>query len=246
MNQIKILIVEDELIIAEDLKDILESLDYEVCGIAISAREALQLLEEHAPDIALLDIQIKGGKDGIDLANDINEQFKIPFIFLSSHADAATLERAKQVKPYGYLVKPFQEKDIHTTVEMALSNFAGTNTNLHKSETDHNPGFVLNDSLFVRNNSMLVKLKFNDIMYLEADANYSNIFANGKKYVIRSTLKELEQKLESHHFSRIHKSFLINLNAIDAIEAHSVHVGGQEIPISRTQHSWLLNHINTI
>ncbi len=244
MSKIKILIVEDELIIAEDLKDILESLDYEVCGIAISAREALQLLEEHAPDIALLDIQIKGGKDGIELANDINEQFKIPFIFLSSHADAATLERAKQVKPFGYLVKPFQEKDIHTTVEMALNNFAETNN--HKVESDHNPGFVLNDSLFVRNNSMLVKLKFNDILYLEADANYTNIFANNKKYVLRSTLKELEQKLEGHHFSRIHKSFLINLNAIDAIEAHSVHVGGQEIPISRTQHSWLLNQINTI
>lgn len=244
MSKVKILIVEDELIIAEDLKDILESLDYEVCGIAITARESLQLLEEHAPDIALLDIQIKGGKDGIELANDINEQFKIPFIFLSSHADAATLERAKKVRPYGYLVKPFQEKDIHTTIEMALNNFSGkSNTTITK---DNNPGFILNDSLFVRNNSMLVKLKFTDIMYLEADSNYTNIFASNKKYVIRSTLKELEHKLEGHSFSRIHKSFLINLNAIDAIEAQSVHVGGKEIPISRTQHSWLLNQINTL
>ncbi len=244
MSKVKILIVEDELIIAEDLKDILESLDYEVCGIAISAREALQLLEEHAPDLALLDIQIKGGKDGIELANEINMQFKIPFIFLSSHADASTLERAKKVRPFGYLVKPFQEKDIHTTIEMALNNFAIANNS--KATAEINPGFVLNDSLFVRNNSMLVKLKFSDILYLEADANYSNIFAKDKKYVIRSTLKDLEAKLEGHHFSRIHKSFLINLNAIDAIEAHSVHVGGQEIPISRTQHSWLLNQITTL
>ena len=244
MSKVKILIVEDELIIAEDLKDILESLDYEVCGIAITARESLQLLEEHAPDIALLDIQIKGGKDGIELANDINEQFKIPFIFLSSHADAATLDRAKKVMPYGYLVKPFQEKDIHTTIEIALNNFAVKNN--PTVTKDNNPGFVLNDSLFVRNNSMLVKLKFTDIIYLEADANYTNIFVKDKKYVIRSTLKDLEPKLEGHSFSRIHKSFLINLNAIDAIESQSVHLGGKEIPISRTQHSWLLNQINTL
>ncbi len=244
MNKVKILIVEDELIIAEDLKDILESLDYDVCGISISARESLQMLEEHAPDLALLDIQIKGGKDGIELANDINEQFKIPFIFLSSHADASTLERAKEVRPYGYLVKPFQEKDIHTTIEMALNNF--TNTSNLRALEENNPDYILNDSLFVRNNSMYVKLKFKDIIYLEADANYSNIFANDKKYVIRSTLKELETKLQGHNFSRIHKSFLINLNAIDAIDAQSVHIGNKEIPISRTQHSWLLKQINSI
>lgn len=244
MAKVKILIVEDELIIAEDLKDILQSLGYEVCGMAISAREALGLIEEHSPDLTLLDIQLKGGKDGIDLAQDIKDQFKLPFIFLTSHADSHTLERAKAVHPYGYLVKPFQEKDIHAAVEIALSNFARETT--HQVHQVHEATFILNDSFFVRSGGMLVKLKFNDILYLEADANYTNVYTREKRFVVRSVLKELESKLGNYNFSRIHKSYVINLGAIDAIDAQAVHIGGKEIPISRSQHSWLLNNIKTL
>ncbi len=243
LAKVKILIVEDELIIAEDLKDILEILGYEVCGLAISAREALALMEEHAPDLALLDIQLKGGKDGIDLAQDIKSQFKLPFIFLTSHADRHTLDRAKAVHPYGYLVKPFQEKDIHASVEIALSNFAQESNQMQQP---HDATFVLNDSFFIRAGGMLMKLKFNDIMYLEADANYTNVYTRGKRFVVRSVLKELEQKLVSYNFSRIHKSYVINLDAIDAIDSQAVHIGTKEIPISRSQHSWLLSHIKTL
>lgn len=242
MSEVSILIVEDELIIAEDLKDILEGLGYHVCGLAISAREALVLLEEHSPDLALLDIQLKGGKDGVDLAQDIREQFKLPFIFLTSHADPKTLQRAKEVRPYGYLLKPFQDKDIHVAVEMALNNFAAEQQAQPSGDAD----FILNDSLFVRANGMLVKLKFQDIQYLEADANYTSIYAGEKRYVVRSILKELEKKLAPYSFARVHKSYLINLNAIDAIDTQAVFIGGKEIPISRSQHAWLLNQIKTI
>jgi DNA-binding LytR/AlgR family response regulator len=243
MNKIKILIVEDELIIAEDLKDILEGLGYEVCGIAISAREALIFLEEKAPDLALLDIQIKGGRDGIALAEEINEQFHIPFIMLTSHADSKTLTRVKEVHPYGYLVKPFQEKEIRATIEIALANFSKENDKSAK-KVDINE-FVLNDSLFVRTNGMLVKLKLSEITYLEADANYTNVYTQHKKFVIRAILKELEQKLDERFFVRIHKSYMINLSAIEALESHAVHISGKEIPISRNQYSWLINKVNT-
>ncbi|PZX47575.1 LytR/AlgR family response regulator transcription factor [Algoriphagus chordae] len=244
MNRPRILIVEDELIIAEDLKDILESLDYEVCGIATSAREAMQFLEEQPIDLALLDIKIKGGKDGIALAADIREQYRIPFVFLTSHVDTATLARAKETHPYGYLVKPFHEKDIHACLEVALSNYAAEN---EKKETQEEAtGMMLSDSLFVRNNGMLVKVKFNDIIYFEADGNYSQVYTRDKKYVIRAILKDLEVKLNPNQFARIHKSFLINLEAIDAIDNQSVHISGKEIPISRSQHSWLVNQIKTL
>jgi DNA-binding LytR/AlgR family response regulator len=244
LGKVNILIVEDELIIAEDLKDILQSLGYEVCGLAISAREAMVHIEEHAPDLALLDIQLKGGKDGIDLAEDIKPQFKLPFIFLTSHADSHTLDRAKKVHPYGYLVKPFQEKDIHAAVEIALSNFARESNN--QNHQAHEATFVLNDSFFIRAGGMLVKLRFNDIIYLEADANYTNVYTREKRFVVRSVLKELEQKLVNYNFSRIHKSYVINLDAIDAIDSEAVHIGAKEIPISRSQHSWLLSHIKTL
>ncbi|PSL07340.1 LytR/AlgR family response regulator transcription factor [Cecembia rubra] len=244
MSRIKILIVEDELVIAEDLKDVLEDLGYEVCGIAISAREALAMIEEKLPDIALLDIQIKGGKDGIDLAAEINEQYHLPFIMLTSHADLQTINRAKEVNPYGYLVKPFNEKEILAGIELALSNFAKRHS---KKENQESPeDFVLKDSLFIRTNGMLVKLKLQDITYLEADANYTQVHTKDRKFVIRSTLKELEVKLDANRFVRVHKSFLINLEEIEGIQAESVHIAGKEIPISRNQYSWLLHQIKML
>ena len=243
-NKLSVLIVEDELIIAEDLRGILESLEYEVCGIALSAREAMVLLEEHAPDLALLNIEIKGGKDGIELAAQIREQYKLPYIFLTSYADRATLQRAKEVYPYGYLVKPFLEQDIHAAIEVALNNFAREN---ESTEPTSGKDLALQDSLFVKNGGVLVKVRYQDITYLEADANYTNIFTSGKKkFVVRSILKELEQKLNQYNFTRIHKSYLINLDAIDAIDTHTVHVGDQAIPISRSQHNWLLSRISTL
>ncbi|MBN3582791.1 LytTR family transcriptional regulator DNA-binding domain-containing protein [Algoriphagus aestuarii] len=243
MSKVNILIVEDELIIAEDLKDILEELGYHVSGIAISAREALQILEEKPIDIALLDIKIKGGKDGIELGNEIRENHRIPFVFLTSHVDTDTLTRAKETYPYGYLVKPFNEREIHATIEVALSNFASESPKKEsQSEKDE---FVLKDSFFIRSNGRLVKLKLSEIIYLEADANYTQVYTEEKKFVVRSTLKDLEQKLNPNQFARIHKSYLINLEAIEAIDTQSIHIGGKEIPISRSQHSWLINKIQT-
>ena len=232
------------MIIAEDLSEILEILGYEVVGIAISAREALQLIEEHNPSLAMLDIQLKGGMDGIDLAQEIRDHYRIPFLFLTSHADQSTILRAKEVNPYGYLLKPFEQPAIHAAVEMALANFA---KEAEHHEAEELPGdMILNDSLFVRHNGMLVKVRFEDILYMEADGNYSNIYTREKKYTLRNILKALEEKLSSFRFARIHKSYLVNLSQIDAIDSQSVIIGGKEIPISRSQHSWLLNQIRTL
>ncbi|WP_194776779.1 LytR/AlgR family response regulator transcription factor [Pararhodonellum marinum] len=244
MSKIKILIVEDELVIAEDLKDILEEMGYEVCGIAVSAREALAMIEEKSPDLALLDIHIKGGKDGIALAAEINEHYHLPFIMLTSYSDMQTLNRAKEVHPYGYLVKPYNEKDILACIEMSMANFAKEQAK--KSHEENQEDFVLKDSMFIRTNGMLVKLKLDEIIYFEADANYTQVHTKSKKYVIRSILKELEGKLDANRFVRIHKSFLINLEEIDSIQSESVQIAGKEIPISRNQYSWLLHQIRML
>lgn len=121
MNPIKILIVEDEIIIAEDMHQLLLSLGYEVLGIAHKYSVAVSLLEKIKPDIILLDITLGGSKTGIDLAHHINENYQIPFVFLTSHADAATVKKAKEVRPRAYLVKPFNKEDIYTTLEVALT-----------------------------------------------------------------------------------------------------------------------------
>lgn len=240
---IRILIVEDELIIANDLKDILESFDYHVVGIAKNYESAEKMLESEKPDIALLDIQIEGQKDGIELAQCIKNDYQIPFVFISSHTDKATLDRAKECQPNGFLVKPFEDDDVRVAVELALSNFS-KEQNLMSASPDE--GFVMNDSLFIRQKNLSVKVKYDEILYASADANYCTLHLHNKNYVLRSTLKELEQKLSDSRFFRSHKSYLINLNNLSAVHSEYVCLGDDELPIGREQQSWLMNHINKI
>ncbi|MEM9547284.1 MAG: response regulator transcription factor [Bacteroidota bacterium] len=120
MPPTKILIVEDEPAIAHDIAGILSGDGYQVCGIAHSSTKALDYLVSKSPDIALLDISIKGDKDGIEIAHIIKKKYDIPFVFLTSFADRDTIERVKETAPYGYIVKPFKERDLAPAIEVAL------------------------------------------------------------------------------------------------------------------------------
>jgi len=116
----KILIVEDEPIIAEDLSTIVQKAGYEVIGVANDGSRALDLLHSRNPDIALLDIALDSGISGLDIARIINEKYQIPFIFITSFSDKLTLEKVKDEYPDGYIVKPFKKKDILANIEIAL------------------------------------------------------------------------------------------------------------------------------
>lgn len=118
-----ILVVEDEIVIARDLQRILRRTGYHVPDVAVSAEEALWFIEEHDPDIALLDIVIEGKRDGISLARLIREEYQLPFLFITSHADRATVDRAKATRPNGYLVKPFTADEVYAATEIALANY---------------------------------------------------------------------------------------------------------------------------
>jgi PAS domain S-box-containing protein len=120
MSQCKILIVEDERITAEDLKNTLERLGYRVTGIASSAESFYKCIESEIPDLVLMDIFIKGSKDGIELASEIKKSHNIPVIYLTAFSDTNILDRAKVTGPFGYVLKPFQERELHSNIEMAL------------------------------------------------------------------------------------------------------------------------------
>jgi len=120
MDQIKIVIVEDESIVALDIKKSLRKLGYTVTGRAKSGSEAIKKVEETCPDLVLMDVGIKGDMDGIETAKRIQAEFNIPIIYLTAHSDEATLKRAKLTKPAGYLIKPFEDRELHSTITTAL------------------------------------------------------------------------------------------------------------------------------
>jgi DNA-binding NarL/FixJ family response regulator len=124
MDEIQILIVEDEPLIAANIAHYLNNHDFKVCGIAYDAEEAKLFLENGTPDAIVLDINLQSNKSGLDIAAYVNDNCPIPFVILTSYADKGTIEKAKKVKPWGYIVKPFNEDTLLASLEMAISNFA--------------------------------------------------------------------------------------------------------------------------
>lgn len=127
MSRFKILIVEDEPVIAENISIYLDNNDFEVSAIAYDSDEAMEQLKTNTPDAVILDINLESEIDGIDIAAFINKEIQLPFLFLTSYSDKNTLDRAKAVKPSGYIVKPFNEKTLLASLEIAISNFASEN-----------------------------------------------------------------------------------------------------------------------
>ena len=124
MSKMRILIVEDEPVIAEHISTYLDNHDFEVSGIAYDNHEAIEQLQSNTPDAVILDVNLGSELDGIDIGHQINERFHLPFLFLTSYSDKETIQRAKMVKPGGYIVKPFNEKTLLASLEIAISNYA--------------------------------------------------------------------------------------------------------------------------
>ncbi len=120
MAEPRILIVEDEGVIAMDIQDALVALRYQVVGIAASAEQVLNLVEKERPDVVLMDIFLRGERDGIDAAAEIKRRYDIPTVFLTAFADQKTLDRAKVTEPYGYVMKPFRQAELHAAIELAI------------------------------------------------------------------------------------------------------------------------------
>jgi len=244
-KNVRILIVEDEFVTLDLLRDYLEESGYEVSGDAMSADEAIEILEKGETDFAMLDINIKGDKNGIWIAEQIQKKYKIPFIFLTAFSDSATVKTAAGTHPYGYLVKPFTQADIYTTIEIALTNFNEQRRGHRASEhqPDSHTVLQLTDTIFVKDNLIFKKIKIKDIQYVQAYKNYLELYLAGSSQIIRSTLSDFQKTLPEDHFIQTHRSFIVNINFIAEIGSDFVVVGKTEIPISRGFKESVLNNL---
>jgi DNA-binding LytR/AlgR family response regulator len=239
-----ILIVEDEMIIAANISLQLTHLGYEVTGIIPRAEEVLPHIRLHVPDILLLDINLKGDADGIQLAHLIQKEFKIPIIYLTANSDEANFNRAKATNPYGFISKPFKKLDLQRAIELTIIRIQKEN---EKSISfDNETPFVLSDCIFVRSHNKMVKVCLNDILFIEAERNYCKIHCKDKEHLLVTTLKDLEEKLTSNNLLRIHRSFIVNLSHIDEIAMSHVVIAKKAIPLSTELKKQLLQRIQKI
>ncbi|MFK5856755.1 MAG: response regulator [Bacteroidota bacterium] len=237
---IRILIVEDEFITLETLKTVLTKMKYEISGDAMNANEAIAVLEKGETDFAILDINIKGDKDGIWLAKQIREKYQIPFIFLTAFADDSTVKRAIETEPYGYLVKPFDKVDVFTAIEVALKNFAKQGSDVTNQEKTH---IVSKDSIFIRDGYMFVKIKIEDILFIKSDKNYLEVHVPDKIHLVRAKMNDFVKSL-SDNFTQVHRSYVINTEAVERFGPGFIFINDIEIPVGANYRDELKGHFN--
>lgn len=376
MAALKIMIVEDEIIVAKDIQRILKKLGYEAFDPFANGKKALDAVEKLNPDIILLDINLKSSEiDGIQVGEQIHQHYQIPFIYLTAFSDKTTLERAKLTEPYGYIIKPFEEDDIRTAIEIAfykytkdlemqnkgnrfaaaldslevaviitdsnekvifMNKMAETLTGCLKQEalgkdisiamkncnqdtrnvfktlahsvvgeaqkkdgdaevpvsngaaeqkvavntfpilTVNNKingcAFVMtspgrhdavqetaadknlfnfleniyaNNSFFVKKDSRFVKVNFQDILWIEALDNYVIIKTSSKEqFILHSSMKDIESKLPQLNFARVHRSYIVQLEKINALEENACIIDGNRIPIGKSYKDNLMSRLN--
>ena len=238
LNPIAILIVEDEVLIAQDLKEILEEVGYNEIYKARNYQQAIELINTHNFDLILLDINLNDSKSGVDLASYLNQHYKIPFIYITSYSDTGTIANVKQTRPSGFLLKPYSKDLLLASIEIALFNYSIQqnaaekpieNVALTEEETD----LVINNHLLIKDNYHFVKIALQEILWFESDNNYVEIKTLQKKFVIRCSLKRLLDQLPMNDFVKCHKQFIINIINVESFSNSEVSIQGFKIPISR-------------
>ncbi|WP_281987225.1 LytR/AlgR family response regulator transcription factor [Aquimarina aggregata] len=250
--KVKILIVEDEILLAQDISNRLTVIEYEVIGTAPTAIKALKLIAENPDvDIILIDIILKGNLDGIELAGLINAKYNIPFIFLTSHSDNQLIERAKGVYPYAYILKPFNDKQVSTAIELALLNFSKKTPEkeLLKSRNFNAPDnqvLQIKDSIFLKKDHHFERVPFKDIYFLKADSNYCTVHAKSGRFMYSMVLKKIEAELPSNQFLRTHRSYVVNIDLVNGFEGNMLFLGEKKIPVSKAHRKDVFKLFHTI
>ncbi len=247
---INILVVEDESIVRKDIERSLEKLGYNVVGHADNGEKALEIARLTKPDLALMDIQIKGAMSGIDTAEAIKQEMDIPVIYLTAYADEPTLNKAKLTEPHGYILKPFKEIDLHTTNEMAIHKHGKerevkVENDLLRSLSNFKASA---NYLFIKHQSKLVKVNTADVYYVEALKDYMQIVTADVKYTIHATMKDIERKLPKSVFQRLHRSFIVNMDKISSISGSDVIIADihKEIPVGGNYREEFGERINVL
>lgn len=217
MSAPKILVVEDEVLIAEHIKDYLVSFGLKDVVLVHNKDHALQAIDHIGPDLILLDIHLEHPLDGIELAKLIDARIQAPYIFITANADLLIIKKATHTKTAAYITKPVKKSDLYAAVQIAL-----------KLADTKEVKF-----LQVKDSGSVVRIPYADILYIESSGNYINIHTKAQKILSRQSLDWVQEHLPKKQFLKVHRSFIVNTAAVQRFTTRSLFIEESEIPISR-------------
>jgi DNA-binding LytR/AlgR family response regulator len=227
MSATKILIVEDEVLIAEHIKDYLISFGMSQIYMAHNKNLALQAIENIKPDIVLLDMHLQHPLDGIEIANIIDDKGDPPYIFITANADMLIIQKAIHTKAAAYITKPLKKSDLFAAIQISLKSQA-------KPEEE---------ILLLKESTTTIKILLSEILYIESNGNYINIHTKKQKVIARQSLEWAEEQLPGQQFMRIHRFYIVNMSAVDKSSSKSVFIGVVELPISRSNATKMADYL---
>ena len=236
-DTITTIIVEDEPIIAADLRNQLKRADVEVLDIFEDGESAISYLAHHDVDVILMDIRLQGNMDGIEVAHKVQQEKETPIIFLTSNTDLETLKRAKITSPHAFLSKPFRIKDIINAIELAVD--MDQNKNEEQLE-------FMGDRVFIKQKDSLEKVLYEHIIYIKAEGAYTHVFTKEKSFLLSQTLKKTEANLKFRGLIKVHRSFMVNMKNVDKVTENHLVSSGHKIPMSKTYKESVLSHFKKI
>ncbi len=216
---LRIIIVEDDVLTAEHLSDILKKYGHKIVGICHNKKDGLLMINELLPDMAILDISMEKKLDGIEIAEYMKANLNIPFVYITAQSDRAIIEHALETKPSAYILKPFKSVEVFTAVSIAHEKFESK---------------VLPSTIAIKDNYKTYRINTDDILYMEAEGVYIKIVTKIKTHLERTNFDDLMERLDAATFIRVHRSFCINIRHATEIKSNTVVVAGNQIPISRT------------
>lgn len=229
-----LLIVEDDPLHADRFEMLAQKMGYEVAGICDNAFDALDCFHQSKPDLLLLDIQLRGDIDGIQLAERINRISPVPIVFVTSMQDEQTFQRAKPIQPVAFILKPFDTLQLQRAIELAVVRL--TDSPIGSEIPFEHKDLVLPDCFFVKVREKLEKVNWSDILYLESEGRYSMVHTSkNRKYALRMPLGELESRLPQSQFVRTHRSFVVQINSLQSVDLQNmtVQIADKSVPLSK-------------
>ncbi len=238
----KVLIVEDQVLIAADLAMQIKSFGFNVVGFVATGEAAIATLEQQKVDIVLMDINLASDLTGIETVTKINAIAAPLIIYLTANTDDQTFEAARLTKPFSFIGKPFKKKNIERTLLLAKAHLSEQSPSIEElpisTPTDK--------TIFVRENQQMVRIHIDDILYIQADRSYCDIFTKEKKYSLSMSLKALTEKVDLPQFQRVHRSYVVNIAHIEKLTDYEILFGKTHIPISKTYKDTLMKRLNLI
>lgn len=245
----KLLIVEDEFPIVLDIEQcLLNASIFHSIDHVDSFENCVDFLARTKVDVILMDVNINGSKNGIELARWVYERYQTPVVFLTAFSDDHTFQQIMELDSFGYIIKPFKEKELIHTLKIALRNSELLQA-LREQEaatlSTEKTTYQLEDSLFIRDKGKIYSVPIKEVDFIEGLDNYIQIYCKDKKWIVHICLKDILSKLPSE-FVRVHRSYIIPIFKIEKIEDQYVFIHQKPIPIGKSFKNDFFSKLNIL